>query len=671
MLLRDVLLAALLAALAPPAAAYQSYQGRVPNGNKIRDGNNDPWPGVGHKARNGGGPRNAFGSDFDAAGKSWTSSLCRKDSDGDGLTNGQELGDPDCKWSPGATPQFDTGLSHPGLASYNEVEREVESCSAAYEVPPASAADSAVLNLTFAPYAVPTQHTTYAKYAFNLQDEIAALGLNTAGGDYFGIRFSIINKHPNVVHHLILYACGSQPDGISTSTPGETDNMPCDSLRYAWAVGGKDFCLPPSVGISFPAADRGAAWHAMEIHYDNPQGLAGISDTSGLSIQLVRKKTVGVSNAVLADYIPAGFLWSGSTFRPMRIPPGQDVFHYQTECDYPQIPDDGITLFAYLNHAHLLGRKIWTTMGRGGKYVRDVGCDTAYDFDLQSLLPFSEKVVLKRDDVLKTNCVYDSTARTQVTRGGDETNNEMCIAFLVYYPEVPNLRRCLVPPTQIQGEPAGQHQCCSRAAGCEDPYYDTGGFGAPGWLVAHVALMVVGWLVVLPVGIYIAALGRKTCGNGRWFRMHRGLQVGGLLLATGGAVAAMANLPSHADSNHKSLGLAVMALAWLQPLNGFLRPHAPDPGVPRARARKLWEFGHKNLGRLVLLLAFVNVALGAQAAKAMYMQPRMATAAWACFGLSVVVLLGVVAVRVRRRACESVNPYPPPKADPAPAIAMT
>jgi hypothetical protein len=35
--------------------------------------------------------------DFFKAGKTWTADLCKKDSDGDGFTNGQELGDPDCK----------------------------------------------------------------------------------------------------------------------------------------------------------------------------------------------------------------------------------------------------------------------------------------------------------------------------------------------------------------------------------------------------------------------------------------------------------------------------------------------------------------------------------------------------------------------------------------------
>jgi hypothetical protein len=35
--------------------------------------------------------------DFAEAGHKWTVDLCQKDSDKDGFTNGQELGDPDCK----------------------------------------------------------------------------------------------------------------------------------------------------------------------------------------------------------------------------------------------------------------------------------------------------------------------------------------------------------------------------------------------------------------------------------------------------------------------------------------------------------------------------------------------------------------------------------------------
>lgn len=46
--------------------------------------------------------------------KTWTKDLCRKDSDGDGKTNGEELGDPDCEWSPNSVPKSTVNLSHPG-----------------------------------------------------------------------------------------------------------------------------------------------------------------------------------------------------------------------------------------------------------------------------------------------------------------------------------------------------------------------------------------------------------------------------------------------------------------------------------------------------------------------------------------------------------------------------
>jgi len=52
--------------------------------------------------------------------QNWTR-ICRLDSDLDGLTNGQELGDPDCTWKPGRTPSRSHDLSHPGLYNYSEL----------------------------------------------------------------------------------------------------------------------------------------------------------------------------------------------------------------------------------------------------------------------------------------------------------------------------------------------------------------------------------------------------------------------------------------------------------------------------------------------------------------------------------------------------------------------
>ena len=46
--------------------------------------------------------------------QNWTR-VCRLDSDGDGKTNGQELGDPNCTWKPGMRPVRSQAVSHPGL----------------------------------------------------------------------------------------------------------------------------------------------------------------------------------------------------------------------------------------------------------------------------------------------------------------------------------------------------------------------------------------------------------------------------------------------------------------------------------------------------------------------------------------------------------------------------
>lgn len=102
--------AALCLGLAGTADAKPEFVSRIPNGANV--------PGVkalGHTNPAGGGANNQFGKDFDAVGQKWTTALCFKDSDGDGQTNGQELGDPCCEWTTtNAKLRWTTGVSHPG-----------------------------------------------------------------------------------------------------------------------------------------------------------------------------------------------------------------------------------------------------------------------------------------------------------------------------------------------------------------------------------------------------------------------------------------------------------------------------------------------------------------------------------------------------------------------------
>lgn len=110
----STLLALSAALVAVQVSAHPEYVARLPNGANV--------PGVqalGHVDPSGGGSRNAFGKAFQSAGLAWTTELCKADSDGDGQTNGEELGDPCCVWveSSNAVLQWTDGVSHPGDAS--------------------------------------------------------------------------------------------------------------------------------------------------------------------------------------------------------------------------------------------------------------------------------------------------------------------------------------------------------------------------------------------------------------------------------------------------------------------------------------------------------------------------------------------------------------------------
>ncbi len=72
----------------------------------------------------GDGNVNAYGNDFQTASLTWTRWFCTRDSDGDGRTNGFELGDPCCTWvRGGGSPAYTNDIGNPGDASVYPMTR--------------------------------------------------------------------------------------------------------------------------------------------------------------------------------------------------------------------------------------------------------------------------------------------------------------------------------------------------------------------------------------------------------------------------------------------------------------------------------------------------------------------------------------------------------------------
>lgn len=609
-------------ALVHVALGYRSYQTQLPNSDKVTDCQGNSWAGVGHLRPGGGGPRNQFGIDFQAAGYTWTTALCQQDSDGDGVTNGVELGDPSCTWTPGATPQFDTGITHPGL-DCGSLNCDGSPNTAGASAPHAtvgcanySAPTIGYFDLTFAGHAV-APGTSYIKGSFTWPGTVRAAVL----------RFEFINHNPDVVHHMILYRCPTDmASQFGTPTTGGT--MGCTDVLMAWAVGGGPICAPPALAF---VVDPAAPYFLLEMHYDNARNTPGIVDTSGMRLHFVPHASSGL------DAISV--VLSGASLPRISVPPLRSSYRATVTITSAMLgmPSNyrGVELFAVIEHMHGIGRKIWLTMvdDTDASDTTEVSCNTNYDFDLQEAKYLSAPLLLPPGKKLQLDCVYDSSARNYLTHGGDETHDEMCIIVLFYAgPEAAN---SLISPIVTLDSGSGAHTCgfteqmANANANCTG--YGSGGLGldddgydydrAVRMLELHGGLMLWAWGLLLPMGAVVPRFWRDVLGP-KWLYLHLTLQLSGIAFVLAGLWASIdatnARLQPHFDvataNGHKLFGLVVVILSAVQ-LLGLVRPHKAAAGEQPTIMRQLWSWSHRLGGIAAIGLAVAQVLSGSDQIK--------------------------------------------------------
>jgi len=162
------------------------------------------------------------------------------------------------------------------------------------------------------------------------------------------------------------------------------------------------------------------------------------------------------------------------------------------------------------------------------------------------------------------------------------------------------------PPT-VSCTSLGLIDSTPAAVDCEQGQYQR-------FMYAHGALMMTGWGVLLPSGIMIARFLKHRDGA-LWFKLHVGMQISGLVLTFIGWVLALYRfdvLFSGARGFiHGVMGIIVMSLGLLQPINALVRPHAPPAGdEPTSNLRLAWELLHKISGYSAALLALFVIYLG-------------------------------------------------------------
>ncbi|KAJ1569633.1 hypothetical protein HK096_002467, partial [Nowakowskiella sp. JEL0078] len=150
---------------------------------------------------------------------------------------------------------------------------------------------------------------------------------------------------------------------------------------------------------------------------------------------------------------------------------------------------------------------------------------------------------------------------------------------------------------------------------------DSGSSGGPIFTVAnknliHGVLMTISWVLCPIIGIFVARYLKDVLGKW-WYYTHVIVMFGGsLLLSTTGILfIVLTSSPPHfsLDSAHKPIGLAIGIDAIIQTVLGFICNHLWSP---ERRTVPWWDKVHWWNGRLLTVLALVNVYLGLSLANA-------------------------------------------------------
>ncbi|XP_052811182.1 DBH-like monooxygenase protein 2 homolog [Mya arenaria] len=457
----------ILAYCACAVTSYEVFRDRIPNGKGVPNpcDMRRTWDGVGHQTSEGGTPRNLFGLDFKSNNYVWNETICNKDSDGDGRTNGEELGDPECTWTIGTEPSK-AASSHPGICepldspicadknAFLDCDHQGFECDAIRQQ------DVFNISIAFAPGThVPGQKTTYMCQAFDLPESA------TSGANHLIAAIpNIVN--PTVAHHMIIRGCS--PDARTTdkhkAAPYQCfmgDQLGCEDIIAIWAVGSLGLCLPDEIG--FAVGIGGYTQVLFEIHWDNQLLFDSYVDNSGFILSLTPNKRPN----------NAGIFTIGQNV--LQLPPRNPAYTATGHCSgacAERIYEENYNEFKIagaFNHMHLLGAAILSQVyDPATGTLTDLARDPTYDFNAPIFYIF-DPVTVRRGHELNVTCTYNTMSKTEMTYSGESTNDEMCYSFLLYYP-----KEALTATQCIQ---TGKHDNCV-AIDCQQ---ESTAFGARVW----------------------------------------------------------------------------------------------------------------------------------------------------------------------------------------------
>jgi hypothetical protein len=360
--------------------------------------------------------------------------LCSEDSDGDGYTNGEELGDPCCTWEENGLPSaytYSFDPTHPGVAASKPPD--------SYKAPQCDSTDMEMnenpvvinafnkgeeqrsMEFRIDDYEIPAKKTTYVSFAFNFDDDEYDL--------YHLVFAEAIVATPEHLHHYIINGCSEKfPSEMVGKVIGQEQEM-CSKQFGGWSPGRDVVSTPPWAGMEI-GKDAGLVSFVVNFHFDNQPKLSGVRANDGFRLfytPTLRDDTLSEVYIMLTTAVPA-----------MIIPPHRSRYFMTRTCTLEVTDEEGApaeaNIFLVGFHAHLLGREMYSTLFRPEGEI-DLGSASTWHFDDQgSTSLLHRNLHFQSGDVVQATCVFDSTGRNTDTVIGYETTDEMCWQYFITWP---------------------------------------------------------------------------------------------------------------------------------------------------------------------------------------------------------------------------------------------
>jgi hypothetical protein len=234
-----------------------------------------------------------------------------------------------------------------------------------------------------------------------------------------------------LLHHLVLYACYGLPDeymdmiGKEANCNWQNFSNPCNGFVTEWAPGMSAKTFEP--GFGKPFGEDLYEYAMLETHYNNPEGLVGEKDTAEYTFLWTDQQVATeVGTLTLGDIQVNGWF----------LEPGQPLVAHSTVCT-PECtdkwPSEGIAAVSVFHHMHYRGRNAKVQIIRNGKEITPLSTlrDFEYGYQFSKNL---DNIQLLPGDKLITTCEYDTSNDTHPVPGGQSSEDEMCFAWVDYYP---------------------------------------------------------------------------------------------------------------------------------------------------------------------------------------------------------------------------------------------